>query len=176
MEEIGGHLEFVPRSRGAEFKVLLPLKEIAIQADTDTLLEIDQQQPDVIRQRIAGMRLLLVEDELTLRLLGSTMLKKLVAQVDVAENGRRGWDMLRTGDYDILLTDYFMPEMNGVELIKNAIETGFNGIIFGVTAATLGEQTANMLEAGAHHVFAKPLNAGVFLDQLEQTLMNLVES
>ena len=176
MEEIGGHLEFVPRSRGAEFKVLLPLEEIAIQDETEPLLEIDQQLLTDIRQRISGMRLLLVEDELTLRLIGSQMMKKLVAHVDVAENGRKGWEMLKSGDYDLLLTDYFMPEMNGVELIKKAKESGFEGVIFGVTAATLGEQTAHMLEAGAHQVFPKPLNASLFMDQLEQTLMNLVES
>ena len=50
-----------------------------------------------------------------------------------------------------------MPEMNGYELTKGLRESGFTKPIIGVSAATIGNETEEILKAGADLALAKPL-------------------
>ncbi|VAW94747.1 hypothetical protein MNBD_GAMMA23-1169 [hydrothermal vent metagenome] len=63
------------------------------------------------------IRILVVDDDDMLRDMHSVILEDEDYQVDSAENGREALDFFATHQYDLLLTDMFMPEMNGIELI-----------------------------------------------------------
>ena len=63
-------------------------------------------------------RILLVEDDLSIRKLSSMMLIQSGYHVDAAEDGAAGWEKLLANSYDLLITDNNMPNVSGVELVE----------------------------------------------------------
>ena len=62
-------------------------------------------------------RILVVDDSLTVREVERQLLVRLGYEVDVAVDGADGWNAIRAGGYDLLVTDVDMPRMNGLELV-----------------------------------------------------------
>jgi two-component system sensor histidine kinase and response regulator WspE len=62
-------------------------------------------------------RVLVVDDSLTVREVERQLLARLGYEVDVAVDGADGWNAVRGGRYDLLVTDVDMPRMNGLELV-----------------------------------------------------------
>jgi DNA-binding response OmpR family regulator len=63
-------------------------------------------------------RILVVEDDISIRQLSSTALRHSGYHVDTAEDGAAGWEALQASNYDLLITDNTMPKVSGVELVK----------------------------------------------------------
>jgi two-component system, chemotaxis family, sensor histidine kinase and response regulator WspE len=80
-----------------------------------TLTVIQQQQNAIEKQQ---KRILVVDDSITVREMERKLLQSRSYTVEVAVNGMDGWNALRTGQYDLLVTDVDMPRMNGIELIS----------------------------------------------------------
>jgi DNA-binding response OmpR family regulator len=74
--------------------------------------------PQVLRRASPPLRILVVEDDISVRHLSTSVLKSSGFQVDTAEDGAAGWDALHTNSYDLLITDNSMPKLSGVELIQ----------------------------------------------------------
>ena len=74
--------------------------------------------PKVRRRASPPLRILVVEDDISIRYLSSSVLKSSGFQVDTAEDGAAGWEALHTKSYDLLITDNSMPKLSGVELIQ----------------------------------------------------------
>ena len=66
----------------------------------------------------APKRVLIAEDSLTVRELERKLLERAGYDVEVAVDGRDGWNMVRTGHFDLLVTDIDMPRMDGIELVS----------------------------------------------------------
>ena len=65
------------------------------------------------------MRILVVEDRAGMRTLVGEMLKAPgYPNAKIAEDGAEAWEHLQQGDFDLLLTDRRMPELDGVELVR----------------------------------------------------------
>lgn len=65
----------------------------------------------------ARKRVLVVDDSLTVRELERKMIEGLGYTVDVAVDGMEGWNAMRGGRYDLVVTDVDMPRMDGIELV-----------------------------------------------------------
>jgi CheY-like chemotaxis protein len=63
------------------------------------------------------MRVLLIEDDASVRRLVRRMLERGRHEVTEADNGRAGLDRLGSGVFDLVITDIVMPEMDGIELL-----------------------------------------------------------
>ncbi|MBD2774158.1 hybrid sensor histidine kinase/response regulator [Iningainema sp. BLCCT55] len=63
-------------------------------------------------------RILVVDDSITVREVERKLLENKGYQVDVAVNGMDGWNAVRTGNYDLVISDIDMPRMNGFELVS----------------------------------------------------------
>jgi DNA-binding response OmpR family regulator len=63
-------------------------------------------------------RILVVEDDISIRQLTTEMLIRSGYRVDAAADGAAGWEALQTERYDLLITDNFMPKVTGIEMIK----------------------------------------------------------
>jgi two-component system sensor histidine kinase and response regulator WspE len=63
-------------------------------------------------------RVLIVEDSLTVRELERRVLEREGYEVEMAFDGMEGWNAVRLGDYDLVLTDIDMPRLNGLELVR----------------------------------------------------------
>jgi CheY-like chemotaxis protein len=103
------------------------------------------------------MHVLFAEDNKVIAELTKTQLKKAGARVVHAENGREALREVRDQLFDLVLTDLFMPEMNGDELVRRLRNAGYHGPIVGVTAASVGDEMDALKTAGADFVLPKPL-------------------
>jgi len=63
-------------------------------------------------------RILVVDDDISIRKLSTQVLTAFGFQVETAEDGVAGWEALHASRYDLLITDHNMPKVTGVELVK----------------------------------------------------------
>lgn len=168
IEEIGGSLKLVQAQPSACFQIVVPL------INEDPNLDEGNQPVDetALRKLVKNWRVLFVEDDMMLRMIGSKFMEAQVAQVHPASNGADALALLESQHFDLIITDYFMPIVNGDELIKSARKLGFEGIILGLTAATLGDQVNVLKEAGADAVMAKPISRSNFYRTLAQAMQS----
>jgi two-component system sensor histidine kinase and response regulator WspE len=66
----------------------------------------------------ARKRVLVVDDSLTVRELERKLLDSRGYEIEVAVNGMEGWNAVRTGNFDLVVTDIDMPRMDGIELVN----------------------------------------------------------
>lgn len=102
------------------------------------------------------MRLLIVEDEAGLREHLQQGFKKEGFAVDCSVDGRDGLFMAREHDYDAAIIDLGLPELDGIELIKQARAAGRGFPILILTARGHWQDKVTGLEAGADDYLAKP--------------------
>lgn len=63
-------------------------------------------------------RILVVDDEPDIRQLNTEILIDSGYDVEVAEDGKKAWEALQNGNYDLLITDNEMPNMSGIKLLE----------------------------------------------------------
>jgi DNA-binding response OmpR family regulator len=78
----------------------------------------DFSREPIQRQPHSSQRILVVEGEQDLRQLTAEVLIDAGYHVDVAEDGAAAWSALQSAKYELLVTDQFMPDETGVELLK----------------------------------------------------------
>jgi CheY-like chemotaxis protein len=67
----------------------------------------------------SGRRILVIDDDLAIRVLLQAVLKRMKFEVELAEDGQAGLDKLkRDPSYDLILLDLMMPRVNGYEFIE----------------------------------------------------------
>jgi two-component system cell cycle response regulator len=128
----------------------------------------------------APINLLLVEDEPAQRLLVSRTLRRVGYLVDVAENGETALEMIKSGKYQLVLTDWEMPGMDGVTLCRLVREANLPSVyILLLTSHGAAAHAVEGLRAGANDFIRKPadetelvarLDAGRRMVLLEQSL------
>jgi CheY-like chemotaxis protein len=64
-------------------------------------------------------RILVADDESSIRMLMTALLVRSGYHVESAEDGAEAWEALQSKPYDLLITDHNMPRITGVELVKN---------------------------------------------------------
>ncbi len=115
-------------------------------------------QPNSARASV--VRVLVVDDERINQQLSLAMLAKLGHRAEVARNGLEALEALRSRDYEIVLMDWHMPEMNGLEATR-AIRTELNPVhqpwIIALTASALPEDREKCIGAGMNDYLTKPL-------------------
>jgi signal transduction histidine kinase/ActR/RegA family two-component response regulator len=106
------------------------------------------------------LRILLVEDNAVNQKVALTMLKRLGHGADVANHGGEGLAAVQAQDYDIVLMDWHMPEMNGLEAtmaIRRELPPGRQPWIIGLTANAMTGDREKCLQAGMDDYITKPL-------------------
>jgi len=107
------------------------------------------------------MKILLVEDQLSTSLIIQTQLESWGYTVVCAQHGQEAWNILQDAPYPIVLTDWLMPVMDGLELcrkIRGKDSSNYTYVILG-TAKNSQEDLVNGLEAGADDFIPKPYNS-----------------
>ncbi|NET32758.1 MAG: response regulator transcription factor [Cyanothece sp. SIO1E1] len=104
------------------------------------------------------MRILLVEDDVRL---AETLAEALTDQryvVDVVHDGEAGWQQVKTLNYDLLLLDVMLPELDGISLCHRLRSHGFRLPILMLTACDTLNDEINGLDVGADDYIVKPVD------------------
>jgi two-component system sensor histidine kinase and response regulator WspE len=118
-------------------------------------------------------RVLVVDDSLTVRELERKLLANSGYEVEVAIDGMDGWNAVRTGRFDLVITDVDMPRMDGIELVtKIKKDPHVRSLpVMIVSYKDRPEDRRRGLEAGADYYFVK----GSFNDEmLFQSVVDLI--
>jgi len=125
------------------------------------------------------VRVLLIDDDETVREVLYRTLKRLEHQVEIAEDGLQGLDAFRQRAPDVVITDILMPRMDGVELIRriHAIEPGAR--VVAISGGGPGLEREDSLElaaySGAQAVIQKPFTRKRLQQAIDQALASEVD-
>ena len=111
----------VDRLRGEQGLALKPLDVADLLTGIERLLgegRLRQVQSGAVLDSRRVKRILVVDDSLTVREMERKLLEGQGYQVEVAVDGMDGWNAVRAGEFDMLLSDIDMPRMNGIELVE----------------------------------------------------------
>ena len=117
------------------------------------------------------MQVLTVDDSATMRRILRNQLRQAgVDQVDEAANGREALALLTRRHYDLLITDWNMPEMCGLDLVVEVRRTeGIRQIpILMITTVSAKEDIMNALKAGVSNYIVKPFDAATLHAKIAQ--------
>lgn len=129
------------------------------------------------------MKVLLAEDSLTMRRLLALQLKGWDFEVTEAEDGLQAWDEFQKSSYSMVLTDWIMPGIDGLEFIRRirAASEGEYVYIVLLTSRSENEDLVEAMDCGADDFLSKPCNpqelrvrlgAGRRILELEHTLIH----
>ncbi|MDH4228407.1 MAG: chemotaxis response regulator CheY [Nitrospirota bacterium] len=119
------------------------------------------------------MKFLVVDDFSTMRRIVRNILKQIgYTDVEEAENGKDALDKLKASHYDFIISDWNMPTMTGLELLKAVREdSGLKGTPFlMVTAESKQENVVEAIQAGVSNYIVKPFTADVLKGKIDKIL------
>lgn len=111
------------------------------------------------------LRILLVEDDPDVAAVTAGLLEYCGYHVTVAANGRYGLDLIMQEPPQLVITDYMMPMMSGLEMIEKAREFGYRGPIILCSAVTEAQFPPH--QARYELFLHKPYDASTLLKALE---------
>ncbi len=135
---------------------------------TDAICLVDEQR----RQ----FRILVVDDELSVRDSLKEWLEEEGFSVAMAASGFEALEMLTTEPFQLMLTDIKMPEMDGVELLKRAREISPDLCILMMTAYATVETAVEAMKIGALDYLIKPFEPEVMIPKVLQIYQDLEAS
>jgi two-component system chemotaxis response regulator CheY len=119
-----------------------------------------------------SMRILVVDDFSTMRRIIKNILKQIgFTNVDEAENGQAALAKIGDGgNYDFVISDWNMPEMTGIELLKQvrANESTKDLPFLMVTAEAKKENVVEAVKAGVNNYIVKPFTAEVLQEKISK--------
>ncbi len=118
--------------------------------------------------RLAGVKLLLAEDQSVNQRLITTVLRKAGADVAVADNGRAAVEAAIGADFDVVLMDLQMPEMDGCQALRALRAARFGRPVVAVTAHAMSRDRIDCLVAGFDDYLSKPIDRGKLIDTVAQ--------
>jgi signal transduction histidine kinase/CheY-like chemotaxis protein/HPt (histidine-containing phosphotransfer) domain-containing protein len=156
--------------KGSEFSLLIHYPKDKSGIKDVTITENTTLTHDFLKDT----KILLVEDNELNQLLAVKVFKKWDKEIDVADNGKIAIDKIEKNNYDIILMDIQMPEMDGNELtkyIRNHMGAKSNTPIIAMTAHATLEEENRCLENGMNDYLSKPFHFNVLLEKLYNNLM-----
>lgn len=118
-----------------------------------------------------NMKILVVDDFSTMRRIIKNLLRELgFNNMDEADDGQTALPKLKAGGYDFLITDWNMPGMTGIDLLKAVRanpDTAAMPVLM-VTAEQKREQIIEAAQAGVNGYIIKPFTAGTLEEKLKK--------
>jgi two-component system, chemotaxis family, chemotaxis protein CheY len=122
------------------------------------------------------MKILVVDDFSTMRRIVKNVLKQLgFDNVDEAEDGAQALAKLRTGGFGFMVSDWNMPNMDGLELLKAVrADAAIKSLpILMVTAEAEKDKVVAAIQAGVNNYVVKPFTAEVFKEKMDRVFEKL---
>src|SRR5690349_4780905 len=107
----------------------------------------------------ARIRILVVDDEHTLRESCAAVLRHEGYDVTVASRGQEALELLKRRAFDVVLTDLYMSQVDGLALLRTALGTNHDTIVIVMTGNPSVESSVEALRQGAFDYLPKPFSA-----------------
>ncbi len=117
-------------------------------------------------------RIMVVDDEESIREFLDIMLKKEGYSVTLAEDGQQAIDLLKGKTFDMIISDLQMPNVTGIELLKHVKDTSPNIIFLMITAFGTTESAVEAMKMGAYDYITKPFK----IDEVRINIANALRS
>lgn len=169
---LGGDVRLVSSEpgRGSTFEVRISVEVPAHSEWTSERLSEDLHAPDPVdlkgTERLAGKRILLVEDAEDNQFLIKQFLNRTGAIIETANNGREGIQKALKGDFHLVLMDIQMPLIDGYQATVELREAGYDRPIIALTAHALNEEREHCLRVGCNSHLTKPISRRQLIDTL----------
>lgn len=122
------------------------------------------------------MKILIVDDFSTMRRIIKNLLRDLgFNNTHEADDGLTALPMLQSGNFDFLVTDWNMPGMQGIDLLKAVrADAKLNKLpVLMVTAEAKREQIVEAAQAGVNGYIVKPFTAGTLKEKIDKIFQRL---
>ena len=175
VERMGGTISCTSEEgKGSVFSFTIPLGET--ESEHDAAIFAPEKTATVPRvDELKKPRILIAEDDPTIRQILGRMLQMAKYEIDFAENGQKAVEMMEHGVYDLMLMDVQMPLLNGFEAtaaIREKERTNGGHIpIIAMTAHALKEDEERCLAAGMDAYISKPIDFKRTLQVIWETLL-----
>jgi CheY-like chemotaxis protein len=164
-EALGGSLKLVEKPagvHGSRFVFTLPMQEASIKEANQWRNETAALQTENVGD-LDGLSILVVDDAADNRKLIERLLSKTGAAVEFAENGIQGVKMALDHEFDLVLMDLQMPDLDGFEATRRIRERQDRTPIVALTAHAVDEIRERCERAGFNGFLTKPLNSKTLL-------------
>lgn len=134
--------------------------------------------PAAVEGWLDGLKVLVVEDNATNRMIACKLLQNLGAAVETAPDGLLGVEAAARGGFDLILMDVQMPGIDGLEAARRIRALGGAVAatpIVALTANVLSHQRQSYLEAGMDGVVGKPISPAALLAEISRLAAPAVE-
>ncbi len=118
-----------------------------------------------------NIKILIVDDFKTMRRIIKNLLKELgFSNVTEAEDGSMALGILKSNDFDLVISDWNMPKMEGIELLKRirCTEHLEKLPVLMITAEAKREQVIEAAQHGINGYIVKPFNAATLKEKIER--------
>ena len=122
------------------------------------------------------MKLLLVEDEIGIMQFLQQGLEEEGYEVQTANNGETGLDLALNNKFDLILLDWMLPKMTGLEICKAFREKNTTTPILFLTAKDTVQETVEGLKAGANDYIKKPFSFDELLERIKVQLRDKINT
>lgn len=116
------------------------------------------------------MKVLVVEDEVKVSNFIMRGLEEEGYTVDVAEDGKKGLELIKTQEYDVVLLDLMIPEIDGLEVLKRMRQEGIETPVLIITAKSTKEDVIKGLDTGSDDYLTKPFSFDELLARIRALL------
>lgn len=118
-------------------------------------------------------RILVIDDDAAVRSIIGRILERARHDVEYAANGAEGLQKFRSDPPDLVITDLYMPEKEGIETIQEMRAEGPDLRILAVSGGLLGDTSGPLTDAellGASATLAKPFTSEELLNAVDRLL------
>jgi len=128
-------------------------------------------KPSQLVDPLRGKRVLLVEDNDVNIMVAQRFLEKWHCEIGLAENGLEALEAYEKSEYDLILMDLQMPEMDGYEATKELRARGASLPIVALTATALTDFDENFKKTGLDDFVVKPFHPDALYQKLVKFLV-----
>lgn len=144
-------------------------KELKGLLETSIINRASTKGIDLVEEKdiLHGKKVLIVDDKKVNLIVTRTMLNKLEVDSEEVTNGPKALEYFKTNDYDMILLDINMPEMNGYEVLKMLKAINKETPVIALTAEE--DEKAKFIAKGFDEYVAKPIK----MDRLRDALIRV---
>jgi len=129
---------------------------------------------DSVSEYLKSLTLLCVEDSKTIQFIYRSIFKNLVKEIICAANGKEGYEIFHNSKIDLVISDYDMPVVNGIEMIEKIREDNKSIPIILVSAAQDIDVIVQALRLNVNNFLKKPIIATEVMQAIENVTKLLI--